>query len=354
MALQLTAEQQAPVDAFASLVSGRKRRLCLGGHAGTGKTEVIRAIVDRYGDDTEIVVCTPTGKAAHVLRAKGVDACTIHSLIYRPHVSRKGELSFERRAGADHIDVAIVDEASMLSAQLVRDFERRAKAVMYVGDHGQLEPIGEDPGLMRSLDIRLEQVHRQAAGSPIIQFAHNVREGNEPETFGDDARVQYGGSKDLADFDVVLCGYNDTRLSVNAWIRKRRSYTGALPKVGEQVICLRNNKDFMVWNGMTAVVTEINEGASRISVDTDDGPRVDLPFDAAQFGAKGTLPYVKQSSRTVAKTLWDFGYCLTVHKSQGSEWDNVAVKEEIASTWSPDRWRYTAATRASKQLRWVL
>jgi ATP-dependent exoDNAse (exonuclease V) alpha subunit len=302
----------------------------------------------------------------------------------------------------------------MLGQRLVDDFEARVRAVFYVGDHGQLEPIGDDPGLMRRPNLRLKQIHRQAVGSPIIRFAHGARRGlvprstaeaviqdalvladlaesqgllavlhdgdrhdveqallalhrgdvggvstlekhlGIPEASAAHVVVQNGGSADLADFDVVLCGFNKTRIKVNAWIRKKRGFTGALPSVGETVICLRNDRDYQVWNGMMGVVTAIDTRRNRLSVETDDGPRRDLPFNPKQFSAEKTIIENTSGSKRRGLTLWDFGYCLTVHKSQGSEFPRVVVKEEIANTWSPERWRYTAATRASKELRWIL
>jgi exodeoxyribonuclease-5 len=349
--MQLTPEQQAAVDSFDDVYRGRVKRRSIGGHAGTGKTTVIQAITQRYSD---VLCCAPTGKAAHVLRSKGVDAVTLHSLIYVPRgTDADGEVIFERKHTRDMPRCVIVDEASMLSKQLVRDLEKKVKHVLYVGDHGQLEPIGDDPGIMRKPDIRLEQIHRQAADSAIIQFAHHVRCGNKPRTFGEDALVQRGMSDDLADFDVVLVGFNESRLRANAWIRQRRGYSGKLPEVGETIICKRNDKEAQVWNGMLGIVTDIDPETARMSVDTDDGPRRNLLFEPKQFMSATTLPWERPDGWTTP-TLWTFGYALTCHSSQGSEFDRVAVVEEIAATWSADRWRYTAATRAKQQLRWVL
>lgn len=349
----LTDEQALAVDAFADVHAGRRRRLTLGGFAGTGKTTVIRAIVERYGT-RGLAVCAPTGKAAHVLRSKGVDgACTLHSLIYTPRgTNEKGEVVFARTRG-EVPRVAIVDEASLLSVQLVRDLEKLVRNVLYVGDHGQLEPVGDDPGLMHDPDIRLEAIHRQAEGSPIIAFAHHVRRGYKPDSFGDAARVQRGWTADLADFDVVLVGFNDSRRKVNAWVREQRGFGGKLPQVGEQIICLRNSSDHEVWNGMTATVRTIDASRCRMTVDTDDGPRGNVPFDPSQFDAATVKPYERGRKGQSVPTLWDFGYAVTVHKYQGSEAARVAVVEELHSDWSASRWRYTAATRASEELRWV-
>lgn len=350
--MELTAEQEHAVDAFADLHSGRRKRLTLGGYAGTGKTTIIRAIVDRYGA-SDLAVVAPTGKAAHVLRTKGVEATTLHSLIYTPRgTDRDGNVVF-RRNGNPMPRVVICDEASMLDVKLVTDLERAVKHVLYVGDHGQLEPIGDDPGLMRAPDIRLENIHRQAEDSPIISFAHHVRLGHDPRSFGELARVQRGWSADLVDFDVVIVGLNKSRQKVNAWMRQERGFLGPVPQVGENVICLRNASEYEVWNGMTGRVTAIDPQRRRMSVSTDDGPRADVLYDPEQFGAERTKPYTRPRSGSACKTLWDFGYAVTCHKFQGSEAERVAVVDETAASWSRERWAYTAATRASQQLRWV-
>jgi exodeoxyribonuclease-5 len=350
--IQLTPEQVAAVDAFGMLYAGRRRRLTIGGLAGTGKSTIIRAIVDQYRS-SDIAVCAPTGKAAHVLRTKGVEgARTLHSLIYTPRGEDADGKPIFSRTGEPVPRVVIVDEASMLSADVVRDLEKVARHVLYVGDHGQLEPIGDDPGLMSAPDIRLEQIHRQVEGSAIIRFAHHVRRGYAPKSFGLDARVQQGWSDDLIDFDVLIVGYNATRQKINNWMRRRLSFTTQHPQVGEKVICLRNNAEREVWNGMTGTVLSCSPHQRRMDVMTDDGPRHSLRYNPDQFGAERTLPFKR--TRSKSRTLWDFAYAVTCHKYQGSEAERVAVVDEVSSAWSGERWRYTAATRASKELRWVL
>lgn len=338
-------------QAFAQILAwleSPKRTLSLGGYAGTGKTTLIKEIVRHL--QGRVRVCAPTGKAAHVLRCKGVSAQTLHSLIYRTKVVRDpitGVRKWKFVLTNERFGLVIVDEASMLSTQLVTDLLAVARRVLYVGDHGQLQPIGDDPGIMHEPDIRLENIHRQAEGSPIILFAHHVREGREPETFGDLCRVQRGGSLDIADFDITICGFNKTRVSGNAWARRRRGFSGDLPQVGERVICLQNDANYNVFNGQLCTVREIGTGA--FTVEDDAGAVfVDVPFDPLQFGRQERLIPVD------GLTLWDFGYVATCHKMQGSEARRVAVLEEIGKSWSFMRWRYTAATRASEELRWVL
>jgi exodeoxyribonuclease-5 len=347
-ALALSDDQSAAFARILEWFETASRYLSLGGYAGTGKTTLIKELVRHLRGN--VFVAAPTGKAAHVLRCKGVPAQTLHSLIYRTKVVRDpmtGLRKWKFVLAKETFPFVIVDEASMLSTQLVNDLSHVAQRVLYVGDHGQLQPIGDDPGIMHDPNIRLENIHRQAAGSPIIQFAHHVRQGGEPETFGDLARVQRGGSLDLADFDVTICGYNKTRVSGNAWVRRRRGFSGNLPQVGERVICLQNDAEVGVFNGQICTVRETS--TTKFTVQDDAGQLyVDVAFDPAQFNRIEKLIPMDEL------TLWDFGYAVTAHKMQGSESARVAVLEELGKSWSPMRWRYTAATRASEELRWVL
>lgn len=356
-------DQTRALDAIDAWLKTKATRLTLGGYAGTGKTTLIREVIRRVKGKAS--VCAFTGKAAFVLTTKGVPATTMHSLIYDPvRVCQKCKLEEDhcqcrrpkvalefRRVHALQHRLVIVDEASMVNRGLLEDLESFDVQVLYVGDHGQLEPVGDDPGLMRNPEIRLEQIHRQAAGSPIIQFAHHVREGNAPQSFGSVAEVIGSAPNDLERFDVILCGYNKTRCSVNAHVRERLGHTGSLPKVGERVICLRNHREYGIFNGMQATVTKIKNDEFETWLSVKDDIGTDYPnmqIDPSQFGEEKTL---RDSNYRLA--LWDFGYCLTAHKSQGSEWDDVLVLEQVAPMWSGERWRYTAATRAAKRLTYV-
>lgn len=348
------------------------KRLTLGGYAGTGKTTVIKAIVARVGESL-VSVAAYTGKAVFVLRSKGLTATTVHKLIYQPaercascseFVAICAANNTRRKASQEPMcpqagtkigwarvpkldaKLIVIDEASMLSSRLMQDVESYGIKVLYVGDHGQLEPVGSDPKLMQAPDLRLEKIHRQAEGSSIIRFAHELRRGAPPQYFRSDAqvRIHHGTPSDLARFDVVLCGFNRARVAVNARVRERRGYRGKLPNPGERVICLRNDAGRGLFNGMLATVMSMSDSGRMAVVDDAGNEYKDLQVQVDQFGRQRTLEPDRDDDET---TFWDYGYCLTVHKSQGSEWPNVCVLEQLSAIWSPSRWRYTAATRAS-------
>lgn len=358
---ELSDEQAAAVDAIAAWF-GKKRargpRLTLGGYAGVGKTVLIAHLIRTF----DAKVCAFTGKAAHVLSTKGVPATTIHALIYwcfrACEDCGKNEEKCEcggpmkvRWSLVPDLDtkLVIVDEASMVDRRLHEDLESFGVPVLYVGDHGQLEPVGDDPRLMRAPDLRLETIHRQAAGNPIIRFAHHLRQGGDPEDFasGGELDVRRGIPDDLRPYDVILCGFNKTRVAVNAKVRRQLGHTGLL-QVGERVICRRNNKDFGIFNGMLATVTKVS--GDTLDVVDDMGTKFyRMPFEPSQLDSEQVM---KDPPKGV--TLWMRGYCITAHASQGSEFDRVLVLEQLAKIWEPARWRYTAATRAAKSLTYCL
>lgn len=373
--MELSDDQRAAFRAIMRwFLEGEATRLTFGGYAGTGKTTLIRAVLDRLGRDVRVAVCAFTGKAVSVLRGKGIPASTVHRLIYVPEMTctrcdvRVDRDGFCQRCESDEhaklrsrlvpilqLDLIVVDEASMLNAGMVQDLESFGVKVLYVGDHGQLEPIGDDPGIMAAPDVRLETIHRQAEGSPVVKFAHMLRVGDRPATWTDrgDVEVRVGlGSVDLSSYDAILCGYNRTRVALNDRVRRIRGFSGP-PAVGERLICLQNDHDVGLFNGMLVTVTR-SRGASADAhvldfIDDAGDEYFKVPVLKSQFGKEK-----KPDRRVRGVGVFDWGYAMTVHKSQGSEWSRVAVLEQIAPTWTASRWRYTAATRASSRLDYFL
>src|SRR3982075_3309349 len=225
------------------------------GYAGTGKTTLARHIAD--GVDGEVKFAAFTGKAALVMRNKGCDnASTIHSLIYRARESGVEQPSFELwdDAPASKAKLIVIDECSMVDAELGRDLLSFGVPVLVLGDPAQLPPI-QGGGFFTDAgpDAMLTEVHRQAADDPIIHLSMAVREGRrlEPGTYGDSQVVRKADlfpDRVLA-ADQVLVGRNATRRSYNARLRERRGFTDPLPQADDKLVCLRNNRRKGLFNG---------------------------------------------------------------------------------------------------------
>jgi exodeoxyribonuclease-5 len=358
-----------------------KQVLTIGGYAGTGKTTLTAATARTLRKEIErlrIAFCCFTGKAALVLRGKlqaagAVDpyadhAGTIHSLIYKP-VYKDGVLTGWKKVDELDYDLIVLDEASMVAEEIFKDLLGYGLPILAVGDHGQLPPVKGELNLMQNPELRLEQIHRQAADNPIIRLSMMARlEGRIPVgRFGDyvhkvtDRRVfdKVGELRDL----MVICGTNRTRVSLNYQLRKRLGYLSEDPETGEKVICLKNNRDLEIFNGMTGVIQAIAPAQrhtypAKIKMDGLEAP-IEQIISRYQFGAAKTLKDFKPEGEMLPLhhrelgLLFDWGYAVTCHKAQGSEARRVVVFEECDWMENEDhrrRWLYTAVTRSSERL----
>ncbi len=382
MTFELPQLDDAQSNALDQIVSWAKdqpesQEFKLGGYAGTGKTTLIKAVVNSLQSSFCTAICAYTGKAVSVLRRKGCHkASTIHSLIYDLEDPTAAEPKYVVRDTIE-ADLIIVDEASMISQELYTDLIGFGVKILWVGDPGQLEPVGDDINLMKCPDVVLEKIHRQGEGSSILHFAGEVRTSRKgPALYAltsghklvDVTIKRWPSGVDLTDCGQVICGFNKTRVSMNKKIRQLLGYTTICPVPGENVICLQNNKKDGVFNGQQLSVVESrlcewNDNILSLTLVDDLGRRYG-PLDCwiPQFGAVATITpadmqKVKREQGIPSGrdgpsiNLFDFGYALTAHKSQGSEWEKVTVFEELwEDKWDPTRWRYTAITRASKKL----
>ncbi len=329
------------------------------GYAGAGKTTLARHIAESAGGD--VAFAAFTGKAAHVMRQKGcAGASTIHALIYRPaDESEDGELVFalRRDAPASKADLIIIDECSMVDGDLGRDLLSFGKPVLVLGDPAQLPPV-KGGGFFTEAqpDFMLVEIHRQAADNPIIRLSMDIREGREPER-GDDDRLRLVSRREISSeiilaADQVLVGTNRTRRRYNDRIRELKGHSGFLPEAGEKLVCLRNNKHKGLLNGGIWTVREQRPpkgGRARLVVQPEDGgkpARISVPTAFFTEGAEN-VPF---EARRGADEF-DFGYALTVHKAQGSQWDDVVLFDEsFAFQDQRARWLYTGVTRAAERL----
>jgi len=338
----LSAEQLRIADALVRDVRRGKSIQTLGGYAGTGKTTTIRELRARLPG---MAVCAFTGKAATMLRRKGIPASTIHATIYTP----TGPATFRRRAKLPAATRGfIIDEASMVGETIYKDLLSFDRPVVFVGDHGQLEPVERGFNLMAAPDYTLEHVWRHAGEIP--RFAEWLRLGRPARAFrpeSDAVRLitkrELTGEMETAS-DQIICGYNRTRDRLNASVRESLGHSGTLVP-GDRVMFLRNARQAGIFNGLQGTVVRVVSGRDqlRLDLDTYDGVRRGI---AACHDPAGTF------RRGVH--AFDYAYAITCHKAQGDEWPRVLVIEERCQYWDHRRWTYTAASRTREQLTWVL
>lgn len=388
----LSAEQREVFDAICRWYetdSSTQPVLTMGGYAGTGKSTLVSVLANKYIDDA-IVFCAFTGKATSVLRTKLGEANlartpevqTLHSLIYQPISDQASGrvLEWKKRFHLDY-DLIVVDEASMLTEELFDDLRSFGIPILAVGDHGQLPPISGSFNLMEKPHLRLEKIHRQAEDSPILALADFVRRVGQIPRLDNTPELQVVSSKYIdgicdslfADASIehgdlgLLCYSNRQRIELNEKARRARwgsDFTHA-PIEGDQVICLRNEAG-RIYNGMRGKLTSYKDSAvlhySGVVLFEDDEVEVEGPICKVQFGLDRTIQDFKHfyqltqynvKSWQALGLLFDYGYALTGHKAQGSEFDHVVVDTELPHRLSLDekrRWLYTAFTRASRYL----
>jgi exodeoxyribonuclease V len=384
---QLTDDQTSAIRAAVDWYKNRRKVqqvFQINGLAGTGKTSIIPYIIDDLGLDPErnVVFGTYTGKAALVLRKKGIPCRTIHSLIYELVKTEKGTPVWKLNDKSDvrSAKLIVLDEVSMVDREMAADLLSFGKPVIVLGDHGQLPPVnGEAAFSPQNPDAVLTQIHRQAAENPIIRIAHMARTG-QVIPYG-----EHGGSvlvapqykielPQLLAADQVICGFNNTRFQLNNRMRRALDLQTALPTgPDEKIICLRNDHRHGILNGMFLQLDEIEElegigfkavvfneegkaVAGYCRQDGEDEPQPKkLPvytgffLDHQKFDPGRADKDWKLKRGMVEAT---FGYAITCHKSQGSQWDNVLIWDDGLGKTRRERsrWLYTAITRASEGL----
>jgi exodeoxyribonuclease V len=357
--------QDAALRAVASWLKskpgkGASQVFRLFGYAGTGKTTLARHVAN--GVDGKVVFAAFTGKAALVMRRKGCPgASTIHSLIYKPPETNEETPTFELwdDAPASKARLIVIDECSMVDAELGRDLLSFGTPLLVLGDPAQLPPIqGGGFFTAGAPDAMLTEVHRQAFNDPIVRLSMEVRNGNRlaPGKYGLTevvARADFDPRRAL-ETDQVLVGRNATRRAYNGRLRERRGLTGALPVAGDKLVCLRNNRRKGLFNGGLWMVKECSASTPRhvklhLCADEEPGGRV-VKVSVRPECFLGGLEELEWQQRRFHDEF-DFGYVLTVHKAQGSQWDDVVLFDEsFAFPASRERWLYTGITRAAKRL----
>lgn len=351
--MALSEEQQNAVNSILDSIKEGRPETKLSGPAGSGKTTLIKYLIKK--ELHNCAVCSFTGKAANVLRKKGVDASTIHSLIYKPtkKKDRYGNPIFKLIKSLPY-DNIIVDEASMVNEKLYKDLLSFKKPILFVGDHNQLEPIGGDINVMVRPDFTLTTIHRNAG--EIAKFGQWILKGFNAVAFANNYPCQkikfinrFQIDQYLLEVDQIVCAFNKTRVDINNRVRQKKNFPPLVPTIGDRVMCLKNDNEIGLFNGMQGDIKYLYKKDSRMHFRTED-KTFDVYFDPLQFGAKS---YHGELHNPGDPHPFDWCYCATVHKSQGDEWNKVMVLEQYSKNFDHRRLCYTAATRAIESLIWV-
>ena len=373
--MKFSPQQDAALQAVSDWLSQSppKPIFRLFGYAGTGKTTLARHFAE--GLDGDVQFAAFTGKAAQVLRSKGAkNARTIHSLIYRPRGEEELEdeetgktsvapaFSLNRSSAVSKAELIVVDECSMVDEALGKDLLSFGTPVLVLGDPGQLPPIsGGGYFTDAEPDFLLTEIHRQAKDNPIIRLAMDVREGNEimHGDYGEGVRViskRDVETDKVKAADQVLVGTNRTRRRYNARLRELNGFDTLYPRAGDKMVCLRNDPTKGLLNGSLWTVTSAGGGKAKnfvsllVAPEEGDSERGQAKIKLLRqaFDDPGAdIPW--QTKRRFDD--FDYGYALTVHKAQGSQWDDVVLFDESwAFKDTRERWLYTAITRAAETL----
>lgn len=353
----------APAQRQAVELALKAGALVITGGPGTGKTTILRFVITLLEEmGTEYALCAPTGRAAKRMgEATGRDASTIHRLLEYSY----GEGGFGRNAENTLLaDVVIVDEMSMvdvpLMAALLRALAPGTRLIM-VGDSDQLPSVGPGNVLRDMVDsgqipvVRLTEIFRQSGRSAIVTNAHRINEGQMPileglEDFGFEPMeeqeavirrlialnsgkaAKLGAQEPLQDIQVLapmkkgpLGVYNLNKrlqeaLNPPAHKKKERKYGDVVFREGDKVMQIKNDYRLAWTRSLPHQPPEMGEGVYNGDLGTIMS--IDL--------YEQTLEVLFDDGRSAVYSFsmleeLELAYCISIHKSQGSEFPIVLL-----------------------------
>lgn len=373
----LTNGQEQAIKTCIERYKNKESYTVIAGYAGVGKSTSVQYIIEALGlHENEVVYATLTGKAALVLRNKGCqNAITLHKLLYIPKkIPETDDVEFIPRDFLEgHPKLIVVDEASMVSQEIFDLLLSHRVHVIFLGDQFQLPAISESANILDNPHVVLTEITRQALDSPIIRLSMDIRSG-KPLVYGGPKEARIMPMSKVSDglllgADICLCGRNYTRHQINKKIRQIRwgDKFKDSPINGDKLICLKNYWQITDISDETPLVNGMIGTISRISTTNTNLLKPKLTalfenetgeiFDKSKINIDYKMltqhePTVnndnwKEFNRVQKPLLFDYADCITVHKSQGSQWDKVLVFSEVmGDRESYYRWLYTSVTRA--------
>lgn len=390
----LTKRQEEGLKTAVARHRAGEKYTVIAGYAGTGKSTLVRYIIDALNvEEDRVCHCAFTGKAAEVLKKKGnKNVATLHRLLYE-HIPRPAGGFFRKPKPFIDYDVIVVDEVSMAPKSLMELLFKHQVYVICLGDPFQLPPIDkdEDNHLLDNPHIFLDEIMRQEEDSEIIQLTMKIRN-QEPIDYFNGNEVKIIPYSDLNTGvlqwgDQILTATNAKRQAINNQMRALQGRTGE-PVDGDKIICLRNYWDdsslngdalingtigilqnsFQTWREIPRFIQsdirkfDVLVGDLVIPETNDVYQMTEMDRQMIITGEKccgWQLSYklgkLRQKYGEIVPKEFTYAYAITIWKAQGSEWNNVVVLEESFpfDREIHARAMYTAATRASQKLVWV-
>lgn len=375
--MKLTSGQENALKIAVERYKNNESYTVIAGYAGTGKTTIVQYIINELRiRKCDVAYIAYTGKAALVLQKKGCEnAMTAHKLLYKSEENVDGTFTHTPRKRLNqNYKLIVCDEVSMLPEEMIDLLLSHKVYTLFLGDPGQLPPIDGDQNILNSPHAFLDEITRQAEGNPIIKLSMDIRSGGQI-TCNDSKKCRIMHQENVSNSlllgaDQIIVGRNNTRRAINEKMRMLKwgdKYTNT-PINGDKCICLKNKWETVGTLGDPLINGQIGELQNVRIVEaipygkiiisdfvTDEGERYnDLRID---------YNLIVNGKPTINKDNWknfighpklfefDFGYAITCHKSQGSEFDKVVVYDEaFGDKEQKIKWRYTAVTRAAKQL----
>ncbi|MCI7205007.1 MAG: AAA family ATPase [Clostridium sp.] len=388
--MKLTNAQQKGLKIALERYKNGEKYTTISGYAGTGKSTLVKFIISALDvEESKVAYAAYTGKAAEVLRKKGnPNAMTLHRLLYDSIPRPAGGFYRKPKTKLDYT-IVVVDEVSMVPKSMIDLLLAHKVYVIFLGDPFQLPQIDKKEAhtLLDKPHIFLDEVMRQAAESEIIQTTMKIRN-YENIDFNKGKEVIVIPKKELVTghltwADQVICGTNATRQALNNQIRGLYGFEG-LPQDGEKIVIKRNYWDICnncgdaLVNGCIGTFKNPFESFRRLPSYIKNNRR-DLPViisefvseDGSSFGniefdkdfllieepcidwkVSYQLSKLKNKLGDIIPKQATYGYALTGHAAQGSQWDKVLVIEENFpfSKEEHARWLYTCCTRPSEKL----
>ena len=400
--IELSEDQERALDFVDNFINSDKKFAVIGGCAGSGKSSIIPYILKKYTSQLydehdpfsihntrEVEVCAYTGKAVMVLKRKGIiNANTLHSFLYehRPVFNPETNEYHIVYNPRDNIyfhntKLLIVDEASMVSKELFDLISEKSFKTLYIGDHFQLPPVGDDFNIMINPNFKMEKVLRQNEDNPIIHLAELARNGQKIPlgSYGNSKHTLKFDKSELLNYDEIITWTNNTKDMINDLVREQRGFTKDVPQADDKMIVKVNCFSKQLFNGQLVyimnnpkmnkygawkveIVDELAYNDPFIMAQTDNYIKANasVHLSKEELNHLRTMPFEKKWSKKANKDKvnfapvspyqihLDWGYAITAHASQGSSWNNVAVMldKRLYHIKDYNRWIYTAITRA--------